>query len=175
MNVQFYLFRVLDTLSPLQQADYKFMVLGMPNVGKSTLINALRTIGIGRGESAAGFGLVRLCLMIIGNAVRTGKKPGITRSVSNLVRICEEPSILLYDTPGTDSALIACVWLRLRLLGVMVPRVDDGEVGLKLALVGKTGCLSTTPDNLINFSTRNASRRCCSIRRVGRLFAIYVE
>ena len=33
----------------------------------------------------------------------------------------------------------------------MVPRVDDWEVGLKLALVGRTGCRSTAPgDSLIS-------------------------
>ena len=62
-NKRFYLSRDLDTLDPSQHEEYKFMVLGMPNVGKSTLINALRTIGIGRGESATEVGLVQLCLI----------------------------------------------------------------------------------------------------------------
>ena len=60
------------------------MVIGIPNVGKSTLINCLRSIGLR--ES--------------GKAVATGALPGVTRHAGQLVRIHEEPPIYVADTPG---------------------------------------------------------------------------
>ncbi|ORZ01544.1 P-loop containing nucleoside triphosphate hydrolase protein [Syncephalastrum racemosum] len=59
------------------------MVVGMPNVGKSSLINQLRHFGVGRGKAAA-----------------TGAQPGITRTVANTVKVLEHPAVYLIDTPG---------------------------------------------------------------------------
>ena len=76
------------------------MITGVPNVGKSTLINALRVAG----KQTA--------------SAKVGKKPGLTRHLQ-WYRVGEAPPVMLLDTPG-----------------VMLPRVDDDEAGLKLALVG---------------------------------------
>lgn len=62
--------------------------------------------------------------MIIGKAFRTGAEAGITRKLTGTVKIYENPSIYVYDTPG-----------------VMVPFLGKGEQGaqrgLKLALTGQ--------------------------------------
>lgn len=63
---------------------FTLMIVGIPNVGKSTLINCLRSIGLR--ES--------------GKAVATGALPGVTRHAGQLVRIHEEPPIYVVDTPG---------------------------------------------------------------------------
>lgn len=63
---------------------HQAMVVGMPNVGKSTIINGLRATGIKVG----------------GKAVKTGALPGMTRAVSGIVRISSEPLVYLIDTPG---------------------------------------------------------------------------
>lgn len=63
---------------------FKIMIVGIPNVGKSTLINRLRQEHVGKK----------------GQAVRTGAEAGVTKHVENLVRICTRPPIYSLDTPG---------------------------------------------------------------------------
>lgn len=83
----------------------------MPNVGKSTLLNALRRVGTGRAVKAA----------------ITGGQPGVTRKISNTVKISGgmgngengDPLIYVFDTPG-----------------VFVPYMPNATTMLKLALVG---------------------------------------
>ena len=60
------------------------MIIGIPNVGKSTLINHIR-----RGN-----------LRVKNNALRVGNKPGVTRALENKVKVSEEPLVYLLDTPG---------------------------------------------------------------------------
>ncbi|RKP08173.1 P-loop containing nucleoside triphosphate hydrolase protein [Thamnocephalis sphaerospora] len=59
------------------------MVVGMPNVGKSSIINALRRQGLGRGKAAV-----------------TGAQPGVTRTVAGTVKVLDNPEVHLLDTPG---------------------------------------------------------------------------
>ena len=83
------------------------MVVGMPNVGKSTLLNALRYAGVRKGKVA-----------------HTGAQPGVTRKIGTGVKIIEEDAngqtdVYLLDTPG-----------------VFIPYVPDADAMLKLALCG---------------------------------------
>ncbi len=84
----------------------RMMVVGMPNVGKSSMINALRSIGVG-GPKAA----------------KTGAQPGVTRKIAGGIKIAENPDgsgkVYLIDTPG-----------------VFLPYVTEPEAMLKLSLVG---------------------------------------
>lgn len=87
----------------------KMMIIGMPNVGKSSLLNALRARSLGRGKAA-----------------QTGRQPGVTRKLSTSVKIIEgkgdegaRDSVYMIDTPG-----------------VFIPYVPNAESMLKLALCG---------------------------------------
>ncbi|KAJ1490752.1 P-loop containing nucleoside triphosphate hydrolase protein, partial [Baffinella frigidus] len=63
------------------------MITGIPNTGKSTLINQLRRVGAARGEAARP------------NVAITGARPGVTRHVAT-IQFCQEPPSFLIDTPG---------------------------------------------------------------------------
>lgn len=78
------------------------MVIGAPNVGKSSVINAMRRLHLKKGKAS-----------------RVGGAPGITRSVLTKIQVCEKPLMYLLDTPG-----------------VLSPRIESVETGLKLALCG---------------------------------------
>ncbi|KAI8894312.1 P-loop containing nucleoside triphosphate hydrolase protein [Globomyces pollinis-pini] len=59
------------------------IVVGPPNVGKSTLINGLRKLGVKKGK-----------------VTQVGKKAGVTTSIQTRVKINLDPPIYLVDTPG---------------------------------------------------------------------------
>ncbi len=108
----------------LKHVEIKAMVVGIPNVGKSTLIN-----NVSKKKLA-----------------KTADKPGVTR---NLQWIKVSPDVALLDTPG-----------------VLWPKFEDPEVGVKLALCGSisdsvipiidivnyglTYLVNNHPDNLVS-------------------------
>ncbi|KAI9879614.1 MAG: Mitochondrial GTPase [Pleopsidium flavum] len=99
----------------------RMMIVGMPNVGKSSMLNALRLIGM-RGQKAA----------------QTGAQPGVTRKIASSVKIAEnaegEGKIYLVDTPG-----------------VFIPYVPDAESMLKLALCGSVKDTIIPPTTLADY------------------------
>ncbi|KAG9090610.1 Mitochondrial GTPase [Ceratobasidium sp. UAMH 11750] len=65
-------------------ASFNVLVIGMPNVGKSTLLNALRWATV---EGAA-------------KAFRTSPLPGLTRTTSTPLKLHTNPLVYSVDTPG---------------------------------------------------------------------------
>ncbi|KAK4281901.1 hypothetical protein QN277_013345 [Acacia crassicarpa] len=83
------------------------MVLGVPNVGKSALINSIHQIALSRFPVQEKM-----------KRATVGPLPGVTQDIAGY-KIAHHPSIYVLDTPG-----------------VLVPSIPDIETGLKLALAG---------------------------------------
>ena len=86
----------------------RIMVVGMPNVGKSTLLNALRSAGTPGKAKAA----------------KTGDQAGVTRKIGTSVRII----------PPEDKGGVAAGVYVLDTPGIFQPYVEDGETMIKVAL-----------------------------------------
>ncbi|KAF9436967.1 Mitochondrial GTPase [Entomortierella beljakovae] len=89
------------------------MVVGMPNVGKSSLINSLRRIGVKKGKAAP-----------------TGAIPGITRTVAGTIKVLDSPKVYLIDTPGVMIPHIAdpVSAIKVALTGAISDHLTDEEV-----------------------------------------------
>uniref|UniRef100_A0A0E0MF68 CP-type G domain-containing protein n=1 Tax=Oryza punctata TaxID=4537 RepID=A0A0E0MF68_ORYPU len=83
------------------------MVVGVPNVGKSALINSIHRIVTSR-----------FPVQDKNKRATVGPLPGVTQDIAGY-KIASQPSIYVLDTPG-----------------VLVPSIPDMETGLKLALTG---------------------------------------
>ncbi|NXV80864.1 MTG1 GTPase, partial [Atlantisia rogersi] len=66
-----------------ESTEYSILVIGVPNVGKSSLINSLRRLHLKKGK-----------------ATIVGGEPGITKAVLTKIQVCEKPLMYLVDTPG---------------------------------------------------------------------------
>ncbi|ORY90752.1 P-loop containing nucleoside triphosphate hydrolase protein [Leucosporidium creatinivorum] len=82
------------------------LIAGMPNVGKSSILNSLRRVGVRKGKAAS-----------------TSSMPGHTRRLSTVIKISEKPPVYIYDTPG----------IMVPFLG---RGTKGNEAALKLALTG---------------------------------------
>lgn len=143
--------RLLDAIKELRHEcedngplGARAMVVGMPNTGKSTLMNVLRAYGMAGCVQAGDKGSRTVhrdgkTVTVHKKAARTAAQPGVTRKMSGPVRILprirrdeeaeedDDEGVMLHDTPG-----------------VFVPYVSDPEAMVKLALVGMV------KDNLIH-------------------------
>ncbi|KAG7095470.1 hypothetical protein E1B28_006209 [Marasmius oreades] len=87
--------------------ELNVLVIGMPNVGKSTLLNALRNLGI-QGRTP--------------KALRTSAQPGLTQNLSTRLKLSVDPLVYAFDSPGV-------------MLPFLGQGQKGAERGVKLALI----------------------------------------
>jgi mitochondrial GTPase 1 len=104
--------RKFSLVFPPPPLGLRLMVVGMPNVGKSTLVNGLRKFGM----DSPNFKKV----------AKTGNLAGVTRNTSEIIRISSQPEILLYDTPGVLLPQVNDIKTMLSLY--MIGTVSNNEI-----------------------------------------------
>ncbi|XP_068619249.1 mitochondrial GTPase 1 [Battus philenor] len=116
--------RGLKTLKPLlvdlikdsnrynrsEELEYNVMIIGVPNVGKSSLINMLRSKN-----------------MRIRHALPVGAVAGVTRSLMTKMRINDDPKIFMFDTPGILEPSVTDMEMGLKL--ALCASLQDHLVG----------------------------------------------
>ncbi|XP_045453055.1 mitochondrial GTPase 1 [Melitaea cinxia] len=93
-----------------EELDYSVMIIGVPNVGKSSLINMLRSRN-----------------MNLKHALPVGAVAGITRSVMTRIKINNDPKIFMLDTPGILEPSVKNIEMGLKL--ALCASLQDHLVG----------------------------------------------
>lgn len=76
--------RLSDRYNRINSIHKRIMIVGIPNVGKSTLINRLRQHHLG----------------LSGTPAEVGPQAGVTKHVHQNIKICANPPMYVIDTPG---------------------------------------------------------------------------
>ncbi|KAG6441998.1 mitochondrial GTPase 1 [Manduca sexta] len=93
-----------------EELEYNVMIIGVPNVGKSSLINMLRSRNISGRHS-----------------LPVGAVAGVTRSLMTKMRINHNPTIFMLDTPGILEPTVTEIEMGLKL--ALCASLQDHLVG----------------------------------------------
>ncbi|KAF4533215.1 hypothetical protein B566_EDAN011847 [Ephemera danica] len=95
------------------ETDLCIMIIGVPNVGKSSLINTLRNRLLGKA-----------------NAAPVGGVAGITRSLQTRIKVSDNPPVYLLDTPGILTPNVPDIEAGMRL--ALCANLQDHLVGSEM-------------------------------------------
>lgn len=73
----------MASANPHIYPSLSMIMVGLPNVGKSSLTNKLRMVGMNKGKVS-----------------EVGAHAGVTKTIQTKVKINENPPIYIVDTPG---------------------------------------------------------------------------
>ncbi|XP_047512761.1 mitochondrial GTPase 1 isoform X2 [Pieris napi] len=93
-----------------EEQDYNVLIIGVPNVGKSSLINMLRSKNTHQKH-----------------ALQVGAVAGVTKSMHTKIRINSNPHIFMFDTPGILEPSVTNVEMGLKL--ALCASLQDHLVG----------------------------------------------
>ncbi|GAU91144.1 hypothetical protein RvY_03458 [Ramazzottius varieornatus] len=95
-------------------SSYNLLVIGIPNVGKSSLINRIRTVHTKRE----------------GKAAPVGAEPGVTRAVQQGILVNIKPKVYILDSPGIAQPRVNNVveGMKLALCNI----IHDHKVGIDI-------------------------------------------
>ena len=140
----------------------RILVLGMPNVGKSTILNSLRHVSLGKGKAA-----------------KTGAQPGITRSTNSIFKVLDDPVAYLVDTPGIMVPFVpnSLTMLKLGLVNCIKDSIIDPitladyllfELNLRVPRFAET-LYNIEPSNEIDLILSGIGRRKGKLKRGGEV------
>jgi len=102
-----------DRYNRANEESFNVLIIGIPNVGKSSVINALRRTHLHKG----------------GKATPVGALAGVTRSVMEKIRVCDKPLIYVFDSPGILSPDIPNMDVAMKL--ALCATLRDHKVGVQ--------------------------------------------
>lgn len=95
------------------RSSFVLMIIGIPNVGKSSLINRLRNFHLNKKSASA-----------------VGAVPGVTKTVLEKIKVSDNPPVFLLDTPGILEPNINNLEVGLKL--AVCRTLKDSVVGVEM-------------------------------------------
>ncbi|KAG5367005.1 Mitochondrial GTPase 1 [Yarrowia sp. B02] len=111
VKIMKYAATVFQKIDPPPPVGFNMLICGMPNVGKSTLVNTMRRLVVEKTSDWKMQGKKR-------SVAPVGQQAGVTRALSNRIKVCDSPNIFVFDSPG-----------------LFMPSIANSETMIKLALL----------------------------------------